>query len=248
MDRLFSRFNNFRKGKILIVLDEAVDSCDRRLNNKMKNFITEDRVQIEQKGKDTIEVSDFANYVILTNNDFASIVEKSDRRYMCLVASPHRVGDRKYFAEMADKLLNVDAGCHLFHWLIRRDLSNFEVRDIPKTMYKKELVTRQTDNVVKWLLDMHEQLTDENVECETSLLTDEWYIEYTQWCRKSGESKVFSKAVFATIMNREGFTTVNKKIVVDGGRKTIRPRILSQAILQEKLNEYISISPPYPGL
>lgn len=184
MEKLFSRFNGARMGKILVVLDEAVDSRDRRMNNKMKNFITDKRIQIEAKGKDIVEVSDFSNYVIITNNDFASIIEKNDRRYICLVASDHRVGDKAYFKTMVGKLLNVEAGCHIFHWLLRRNISDFDVRDLPKTEYKKELSARQTDNVVKWLIDMHEELLESGYANETSMLSPDWYQLYVKWCKE----------------------------------------------------------------
>jgi hypothetical protein len=244
MDKLFSRFNAVRLGKILTVLDEAVDSRDRRMNNKMKNFITEERLQIEQKGRDTVEVSDFSNYIIITNNDFASIIEKNDRRYACLIASDHRVGDRSYFKTMADKLLNVDAGCHIFHWLLRRELSNFEVRDIPQTDYKKDLSARQTDSVVKWLLYKYEQYCDKEDTTTHSKLSPDWYKLYVTWCHEiGGESKVHSLAVFNNIMNKEGLTVTPKKETIDGVRKNTKPRIISRALLEANLSDYITVKP-----
>ncbi|KAG4044600.1 hypothetical protein PC123_g19963 [Phytophthora cactorum] len=244
MEKLFSLFNGARMGKILVVLDEAVDSRDRGMNNKMKNFVTEERIQIEAKGKDIVEVRDFSNYVIITNNDFASIIEKNERRYICLVASDHCVGDKAYFKIMVGKLLNVEAGCHIFHWLLRRDISNFDVRDLPKTEYKKELSARQTDNVVKWIIDMHEELLASGDSNETSMLSPVWYRLYIKWCReRGGESKIHSLAVFNNIMNKEGFTVREKKIRVNGVRKNTKLRVISRDILETNLSDYITINP-----
>ena len=60
-----------------------------------------------------------------------------------MVASEHKVGDREYFNDMAKSLLNVNAGNHIFHWLLRCDLTNFESRSLPRTAYKKELAAKQ---------------------------------------------------------------------------------------------------------
>ena len=241
MEKLFSRFNSARLGKLLVVLDEAVDSYDRKMNNRMKNFITEERVQIENKGKDIVEVSDFSNYAIITNNDFASIIEKNDRRYLCLEASECRVGDRDYFNNMVKQLLNVEAGCHIFHWLLKRDLSSFVSRDLPSTKYKRELAARQTDSVVKWLLYKYEKLSEAE-DCETTeLCSKDWYDRYAHWCREiGGESKVHSLSVFNSRMNEEAFTTtVRKEKQHDGSRKNVKVRAISISLIRERLGQYI---------
>ncbi|GMF11145.1 unnamed protein product [Phytophthora lilii] len=139
MERITARFNSIRQSKLSIVLDEAFDSNNRSMNNQMKSYITDDRTQIERKGLETIEVNDYANYVILTNNDFGSIIEANDRRYMCLVASECRVGDEKYFDHNFDTLANIDAGRDIFHYLARVDLTEFKPQSFPLTKYKKEL-------------------------------------------------------------------------------------------------------------
>lgn len=161
MERITARFNGIRQSKLSIVLDEAFDSNNRSMNNQMKSYITDDRTQIERKGLETIEVNDYANYVILTNNDFGSIIEANDRRYMCLIASESRVGDEKYFDHYFNALANLDAGRDIFHYLARVDLTGFKPQAFPLTKYKMELKTKQTNNVVKWLLNMHEVLNDD---------------------------------------------------------------------------------------
>ncbi|KAE9294758.1 hypothetical protein PF008_g24458 [Phytophthora fragariae] len=99
LDRLTGRFNSLAIGKMLIVCDEALDSKNRKSNQIMKNRksnqimknrISESTQVVEEKYSNAIEVNDFSNYAILTNNDFQSIVEQGDRRYLCLLASDHR--------------------------------------------------------------------------------------------------------------------------------------------------------------
>ena len=70
------------------------------------------------------------------------------------------VCDEKYFDHYFDTLANLDAGRDIFHYLARVDLAGFKPQAFPLTKYKKELKTKQTNNVVKWLLNMHEKLSD----------------------------------------------------------------------------------------
>lgn len=126
MNKITGKFNAVCLGKLLILVDEALDSGDRKANQIFKNRVAESRIQVEKKGEDSIEVNDFSNYAILTNHDFASIIESGDRRYVCLEASNHRCpgveGSVEYWKDMMDSLMNLEAGEHIFHWLLRRDI------------------------------------------------------------------------------------------------------------------------------
>ncbi|DAZ92618.1 TPA: hypothetical protein N0F65_009143 [Lagenidium giganteum] len=67
----------------MCVLDEAVDNSDRAVMNK--------------KGKEPVTLSDFCNYIVISNNDFASFIEESDRRSLCLETNNMMIGNRSYF-------------------------------------------------------------------------------------------------------------------------------------------------------
>jgi len=157
-EKIASRFNGISEGKIFLCLDEAVDSWNRALNNKMKNFITEPRRVIEKKGLEPYTVSDYSNYMYTTNNDFASIIEEGDRRYVCISANSKYKGDREYFDNFVNKLHNMEAGRHLFHYLLSLDLSDFDVGRIPKTTYKKELASKQADSAIEFLIALRQKI------------------------------------------------------------------------------------------
>ncbi|KAL7995833.1 putative P-loop containing nucleoside triphosphate hydrolase [Plasmopara halstedii] len=239
MERITARFNSIRQSKLSIVLDEAFDSNNRSMNNQVKSYITDDHTQIERKGLETIEVNDYANYVILTNNDFGSIIEANDRRYMCLVASECRVGDEKYFDHYFDTLANIDAGRDIFHYLARVDLTGFKPQSFPLTKYKKELKAKQTNNVVKWLLNMHETLSDEADDEIKIASTSDWYNKYCKWAETSGESRIMSLNVFSGLLKNEGIDTEEKNVADCGKRRKFRYRTISRQILEAQLAQYI---------
>jgi hypothetical protein len=79
--------------------------------------------------------------MISTNNDFSSIVEANDRRYLCLEVSDKvcagMPGANQYWDRINDRLLTVEAGKHIFHWLLRRDLSDFKIQNILRQRTRK---------------------------------------------------------------------------------------------------------------
>lgn len=242
IDKVFGRFNGMQQGKLLIVLDEALDRKDKATAQRMKNAITEETNQIEQKGKEVIEVQNFCNYAILTNNDFSSIIEKNDARYICIEANGEKKGDRAYFKDLVDTCANMEAGKHLFHWLLKRDLSNFYPDDIPETKYKKDLKVKQSCTVVRWMLSIYNKLSDNDEQDEQTYTHDELFRQYQEWCNRCGERNVLSSSTVGSIMVENGFPLIQKKITCPHSKKRIstRHRVLSIALLEEKMNQYIT--------
>jgi hypothetical protein len=241
IEKVFGRFNSLQMGKLLIVLDETLDSRDRQMAQRMKNAITEETNQIENKGKNVIEVQSFSNFAILTNNDFASIIEQNDARYLCIEANGEMRGNRAYFQDLVDTCSNTKAGEHLFHWLMARDLSNFVPSDFPETTYKKQLKVKQSCTVIRWLLTVYTNLCEAGDESEFKHTPSVWYKEYQAWCVESGEKKTLALNPFLSIMGNNGFPTLTttEKHPVSGKRSTCRYRALSQALIKKNLDQYI---------
>jgi hypothetical protein len=225
-EKIASRFNGISEGKIFLCLDEAVDSWNRALNNKMKNFITEPKRVIEKKGLESYTVSDYSNYMYTTNNDFASIIEEGDRRYVCISANSKYKGDREYFDNFVNKLHNMEAGRHLFHYLLSLDLSDFDVRKIPQTTYKKELASKQADSAIEFLIALrHKMMADADSESvdsddgfgigsfgadEFAVPASELYNIYKEWCEHS-RSKMLPLRIFGRSVVGSGIESKKTK-------------------------------------
>lgn len=246
-EKIASRFNGIAEGKIFLCLDEAVDSWNRALNNKMKNFITEPTRTIEKKGLESYTVSDYSNYMYTTNNDFASIIEEGDRRYVCIRANSKYKGNSKYFDNFVSKLHNIDAGRHLFHYLLSLDLSNFDVRKIPQTDYKRELAFKQASSAVEFLIALRQRiLVDANTEDSASINSDdgfgfsdfsEWieykkvpsselYRIYVDWC-ESARAKILSQKSFSSSLRDSGIESKRTKHCVE---YSISPELIESAL------------------
>lgn len=235
MDLITGRFNSIRQGLLLCVLDEAVDNKNKKAMNEFKNLITSETTQIENKGEKPITLNDYCNYIILSNNDFASFIEETDRRAICLETNDKYIKDRNYFNNYYDILNNIDAGKHIFHYLI--NLENDEYyrpnNNMPNTEYKKELKNLQSNSVIKFLVDIYDYLDIEEDYSIYEYSVDDFFNNYIEYCEKS-KLKNMSSTSFGHI--------VNKYIVQD--RKTIqgkryRIKKYSHEILKESLKEYI---------
>ena len=53
---------------------------------------------------DELNINDYSNYMITTNNSWSIKVEATDRRYAIFKCSSHRRGDYKYFEKLNNSL------------------------------------------------------------------------------------------------------------------------------------------------
>lgn len=204
IDLITGRFNTIRQSLLYCTLDEALDAKDRSACNKFKNLSTADEVQIEPKGKDAYTIADFCNYIIISNGDFASLIEETDRRSFCMETSSKYKGNYKYFKNYYSKLANVNAGKHIFHYLI----NHIEIPedwtpqgDIPDTEYKKELKTMQSNSVVKFLLKIYQDLVDLDDTNDIFIDNDKLWFEYTSYC-EFNKTKCMSSNPFYKLITK----------------------------------------------
>lgn len=241
INKITGKFNSICMGKTLILIDEALDSSNVANNNIMKSRITDDKIILEKKGEDAIEVNDFSNYAILTNNHFASPVEKGDRRYVVIKASDERCGiqHKAWWKMMRSELLTMEAGKSIFHWLMRRDLSNFNPSEIVETNYKKELKAKRANTVCRWLLAKRQEMLYGRCQTEITLTHDMSYSMYVKWCGESNE-KVLAKSYFGDEINECGFKLKTMKVKQsDGTRKSVKRRTITLEDIEKNLSEYI---------
>lgn len=229
MDMITGRFNALRESMICCCLDEAVDNGDRSAMNQFKNLITSDEVQIERKGVDPITLSDYSNYVVISNNDFASLIEETDRRALCLKTNNSKRNDRSYFRNYYDKLGSLNAGKHLFHYLINsvNIPENWHPQDIPKTEYKQDLKKQQASTPVKYLLHLYESCEDDvSVKEEPCSFVWSNYVQHCQFNRLNAVSSAAFYKIIAKFIPTK---------LIDG----IKSKVYSRSILEEALANYL---------
>jgi len=128
------RFTGWAHGAIVVAVEEIRISGTNKYEvlDRMKPFISNDTVQIEEKGRDHRTVPNFTSYLLLTNHKDAIPLTSGDRRY-CVMFSRVQTeqqlfaelggedGAERYFSQLFDMTRdNADA---LARWFLDRKIN-----------------------------------------------------------------------------------------------------------------------------
>ena len=105
LENLMEEFNSMLEHKIFIGMPEAVVSNPYKnsanaVKEKLKDFITHDKLSVQKKGIDRTDTNNFAQIVITTNSPQNVPIGKEQRRYVMMNVSSIRKNDIPYFASV----------------------------------------------------------------------------------------------------------------------------------------------------
>ena len=153
IEQVLGRFNNLLMDCLLLFLDEALWGGDKKCQGILKGLITEPTVMIELKSKDIIPFDSFCHVIIATNNEWSVPAGKDSRRFCVLDVSDAHMQDTAYFGQLHEQMENGGVQA-LLHFLLERDISNVDIRKVPKTDALLEQKMRTLDPIENWLLDI----------------------------------------------------------------------------------------------
>lgn len=177
LDNVIGRFPQISQ-KIFVVLDEANGKDTFSGNDKIKSFITAEKVVFEKKGIDGIPISNFGRMIFLTNNEYGVKIEQSDRRFAVFECS----NDMKNNTEYMKALVNAFNTPHLvrdfYLFLKTRDISKFDTtNDRPITQLYKEMQTATRPLEQKYFCDISTDDTE-----TTEKTGKDHYLDFKYWC------------------------------------------------------------------
>ena len=129
---LTGHFNAHLQMCSVLFADKAFFAGDRSHELILKALITEETLMIEPKGLDPYPVRNCLHLIMSSNNDWVIPAGADARRYFVLSVADTHKQDHGYFAAITQQM---DAGGReaLLHHLLKRDLSKFNVREVPQT-------------------------------------------------------------------------------------------------------------------
>ena len=128
--------------------------------DSLKDMITRKTQRIETKGVDPIQMSCFNNFMLTSQYwKWVAKISSSDRRYFCLDADNKRCNDVDYFTNLF-KFLTPESGKHFWYYLLSRDLSTVNLRNIPMTDLKRDMASLSYDPFIKTLIELENQRAD----------------------------------------------------------------------------------------
>lgn len=129
---LVGNFNAHLRDCVVLFGDEAFYAGDKQHESILKTMVTEETIMIEGKGVDAEIAPNYVHLMMASNSDWVVPAGSDERRYFVLDVGDAVLQDKAYFRDIQAEL---DKGGReaFLHFLMTRDLSLFEVRNVPKT-------------------------------------------------------------------------------------------------------------------
>lgn len=189
---LESQFTGWASQKMMLIANEVVSRAElRHQAGRLKNFITEPEVWINEKHLPARQESNHINFVFLSNEVLPQILGHKDRRY-CVVHTPEKKPREYYAAIGAEIAAGAAAGLHAY--LLALDLGDFDEHAPPPMTAAKERLIDLSKNSAQLFVDEWKagMLDHPFGPCATRDL----HVAYMRWCRRTNERVVMSEKRF----------------------------------------------------
>lgn len=130
---LVGNFNAHLRDCVVIFADEAFFAGDKQHESILKTLITEDTIMVEGKGVDAETSPNYTHVIMASNSHWVVPAGAGERRYCVIDVGEDKMQDTVYFKALAKKMESEGGYEALLHLLMTFDLSNFEVRNFPRT-------------------------------------------------------------------------------------------------------------------
>jgi len=213
-NQLFGKHSSAEMNKLLIVLNEVKGKDTYANTDLFKTRITDDKREVELKGKDTIQINNYCSYIINSNNLNVVNAGEKDRRFCVMDCNNPRIHDKKYFKDYEKNVnQNPEAIRCIYEYLktfnIQEIVPDYIFSDArPKTELYKELV--ECNREKEW--DFLEDLVLMNDDDELKIKNEELWMLYRSYCSENHlEISRLSSKRFLFIFNRTIITCLDKK-------------------------------------
>ena len=129
---LVGNFNSHLRDVIVLFADEAFYAGDKKHASILKTLITEDMLTIEAKGVDAEAAPNYVHLIMASNDEHVVPAGGDERRYLVVDVGNEHQQEPKYFSAIVQQLQNGGYEA-LLHFLMTYDISEFQVRSVPKT-------------------------------------------------------------------------------------------------------------------
>jgi hypothetical protein len=148
------RFNAHMQDVCLLFADEAVRPDDKSARGILKALLTERNLPMEGKGRDIVQMVNYAKVIMASNDEWVVPAELDDRRFAIFRVAEARKQNATYFEALNEELQNGGLPAMLYD-LLERPLGNWHPRvEIPHTAEKDFQKTASLTGLEKLLLDM----------------------------------------------------------------------------------------------
>lgn len=155
---LARRFNADYSTKHLVVVEEsdaAWKSDSRSVNNRIKDFITQQWRRVERKGVDAFMVP-AVGHLLLEGNDIDVVkLDEDDRRVGVLWVEGEGIANNRSYWDPRWAWLEGEGPAAFMQWALDRDLSGFDPQGVPPlTKAKRQMIEFTRNSMEGWVRDL----------------------------------------------------------------------------------------------
>jgi Family of unknown function (DUF5906) len=153
---LVGHFNAHLQNCGFLFADEALWPGDKSAEGALKRLITEPTLIIEPKGVDPYEIANCVHLMLASNKEWIVPASIYARRFAVNEVSDKYVGDRDYWEALRHQINNGGTEA-FFNAMLERDISDFDVFDIPQTKALTAQKIHSLEPLDDWWQDLLEQ-------------------------------------------------------------------------------------------
>jgi len=161
---VFGRFNSQLSQLLFLKFEEANFETNRDNEDQLKKLITSEKESIEHKGHDPIRTTSCVNMVMTTNKHIPIPMSDDERRFMMVEASDEKKGDVEYWNRIHRALRDPAVLGAYHHYLLHRDISNFDPTNVVKTSYYHDVLQTFAPYHARYFQRLLEEAGEDRVE------------------------------------------------------------------------------------
>lgn len=145
------RFNDHLRDCVVLFADEAFLVGNRQHEAVLKGLITEPAFVIEGKYRALVTTKNMLHIIIVSNDEWVVPASVDERRFAAFEPLDTRMGDHAYFQALDDQMENGGLAAMIYD-LLQRDISKFEVRDVPQNQALRDQKRLSLTSLQAWWL------------------------------------------------------------------------------------------------
>lgn len=193
---LTGNFNGHLENCLLLTLDEAFWSGDKRAEGVLKDLITGRTILIEKKGFEAYVAQSFNRTVIIGNDEWLVPASHDERRFAVFEVGDNRQNDFEFFESIITGMEEHEGYEYLFHYLNTFDFSKINLNRAPQTQALVGQKFATLSLLEEWVFDcLYEaRFTEDDKKGYGEGLffrRNEALSAYRNFCKEKGKTKWF---------------------------------------------------------
>lgn len=146
---LVGNFNAHLRDVCFLFADEAFFAGDKKHRSVLRSLVTDQLIPLEAKGVDVEMGPNYLHIMMASNERHLLPAGEDERRWLVLDVARGNHQDSKFFGLLMEQM---ESGGYeaLLHLLMTRDISHFNVRDVPKTEALQEQKLLSLEPMEQW--------------------------------------------------------------------------------------------------